>query len=204
MEIHLHHIAKKFKKEWIFKDLSYSFSFGKSYAIVGYNGSGKSTFIQVLAGVIPPTKGEIKLTIENGELVSDDDFYSYISMAAPYMELIEELTLAESINFHEKFKPLLLSQNEFLAKCYLIEHRHKKIGEFSSGMKQRFKLGLAMFSSSPCVILDEPTSNLDEQGCNWYLENVKAIMKDKLLIISSNDKSEYSFCDESLDITNFK
>lgn len=204
MNIELDHIAKKFKSEWIFKDLSYTLSRGKSYAVIGYNGSGKSTFIQVLAGVIPPTKGKVSITSSSGEIVSDDDAYSFISMAAPYMELIEELTLKESIDFHEKFKPLVFTQKEFLSKCYLTEHQDKKIGEFSSGMKQRFKLGLAMFSANPCVVLDEPTSNLDAQGCQWYLENVQSIKNDKLLIISSNDESEYGFCDESLDITNFK
>ena len=87
---------------------------------------------------------------------------------------------------------------------YLEKDADKLISNFSSGMKQRLKLGLAFFSESSIAFLDEPTSNLDEKGVNWYLENVREILNKKLVFISSNQKHEYDFCSELIHIPDHK
>lgn len=205
MIIELDHIAKKFKNEWIFKNLSFTLNSGNYYAIVGHNGSGKSTLLSVISGIMPPSQGKVHYLVNDKE-IHGDDAYKNISYAAPYMDLIEELTLEECLTFHLKFRSLNdgISFSDFFELAQLSAHKNKYINQFSSGMKQRLKLSLCFFSQSKCMLLDEPTTNLDEQGVAWYRSNVQTFSQDKIVIVSSNDKSEYDFCEERIDITKFK
>ena len=198
-------LGKKYQKEWIFRHLDAEFDSGKSYAITGHNGSGKSTLLQLLTSFFPPTEGKVGYFVDNQE-VSIEEHYQYFDIVTPYLELIEEFTLKEFLSFHFKFKKLKvgLGLPDFVNKVYLEDDLDKLIGNFSSGMKQRLKLGLAFFSESPVTFLDEPTSNLDEKGVAWYLDNVKEVLNTKLVIISSNQKYEYDFCEKVIHIPNFK
>ena len=136
-----------------------------------------------------------------------EDVFQQISIAAPYVELIEEFTLLECINFHFQFKAYLpgFDSERVLALMNLEKAKNKEIRFFSSGMKQRVKLVLACCSSSKVVILDEPTSNLDQEGEAWYLQLVKqTIGADRILLLGSNQEKEYAFCDHLLNIQSFK
>lgn len=205
MVIEVEKLGKKYAKEWIFRNLDARFDAKFSYAITGPNGSGKSTLIQILSGAFLPTEGTIKYSLQ-GNSILEDQVYSHLDIITPYLELIEEFTLEEFLSFHFKFKKLKsgLSLNDFIALVYLENDRSKLIQNFSSGMKQRLKLGLAFFSQSEICLLDEPTSNLDEQGIAWYLKHIKAILAEKLVIISSNQLKEYDFCDNIIHIPDFK
>ncbi len=205
MDILLSNIGKKFRTEWVFRDIDFLFEGGKRYAITGHNGSGKSTLLNVMAGIIPANKGKLTYSNSKGDL-GLDAIFRHISFTAPYMELIEEYTLSELVDFHIKFKPFEegLGAKDFFEKVYLTEHLNKPIKQFSSGMKQRLKLGLAFYSASDVIFLDEPTTNLDEKGIEWYLHQVSRLENSKLVLVSSNDKREYQFCDEVFDITNYK
>lgn len=77
---------------------------------------------------------------------------------------------------------------------------HKQIRYFSSGMKQRVKLAQAIFSDTPLLLLDEPCTNLDTDGIQLYLGLIKSHAVGKLVIVSSNDKQEYAFCDRCIDM----
>lgn len=205
MKIQLEKLGKKFRKEWIFRNVNLSFELGKNYTFVGPNGSGKSTLLQVLIGVMPQTEGKVSYININQE-VSVDDIYKKIVIAAPYLELVEEFTLQESIEFHQKFKPFKdnLSASELIEKIQLAPHKDKTVKNFSSGMKQRLKLGLAFYSKAPIILLDEPTSNLDAQGISWYLKQIEKHTSDRLLIICSNQLNEYDFCKNIIDIRDYK
>ena len=205
MEIILSNIGKKFRTEWIFRGIDYHFEKNKSYAITGHNGSGKSTLLRVISGIMPSNEGKI-IYQSHGLAVGNDDAYKKISFAAPYLELIEEFTLSEILDFHINFKPLLsgIKKEDFFESVYLTKEKDKPLKQFSSGMKQRLKLGLSFFTESEVIFLDEPTTNLDEKGIQWYIDQVSKLKKSKLVIISSNDKREYQFCDEFLDVTAFK
>lgn len=205
MKIEVKDLGKKFHKEWIFRHLNTSFEDHKSYAITGPNGSGKSTFIQLLTGFIPSTEGSIRYIEENSD-VPVDRIFEKLDIITPYLELIEEFTLDEFLAFHFKFKALQdgCTLDDFVEKVYLQSDRDKQIQNFSSGMKQRLKLGLGFFSKSSVCFLDEPTTNLDEQGIAWYLEHVKGILNRKLVLISSNQRHEYDFCDESVHMVDYK
>ncbi|KPM49526.1 ABC transporter ATP-binding protein [Jiulongibacter sediminis] len=205
MEILLSNIGKKFRTEWIFRGIDYHFKESKSYAITGHNGSGKSTLLRVITGMMPANEGKVIFQNQGIEL-GNDETYKRISFAAPYLELIEEFTLQEILDFHINFKPLIdgVKKDDFFELVYLTREKTKQLKQFSSGMKQRLKLGLSFFTESDVIFLDEPTTNLDETGIQWYIDQVSKLKKSKLVIISSNDKREYQFCDEILDVTAFK
>ena len=205
MKITLQNIGKKFRNEWIFRNVNLDFLAGESYTFVGPNGSGKSTLLQVILGILPQTDGTI-LYSEGEKSITIDDIFRKVVIAAPYLELVEEFTLAESIEFHQKFKPFTqkLSTKEFAEFIHLDKHLDKPVKNFSSGMKQRFKLGLAFHSDVPIIMLDEPTSNLDAQGIAWYLKNIEEYTSNKLVLICSNLPHEYSFCKQIIDIRDLK
>lgn len=185
--------------------MDYQFLSGKAYAVTGPNGSGKSTFLKTLSGAVPATEGNIIFELD-GKIIEPDVWPHYISFAAPYLELIEEFTLEELLRFHFSFKETSFpaSFEELAGKMHLESALGKEIKFFSSGMKQRLKLGLAFFSDSPVLLLDEPTSNLDNMGINWYLDRITEVKNDRLLLICSNQQYEYQFCENIIDITDYK
>lgn len=205
-------VGKKYRREWVFRHVdlqltSHSSLTGpaNSFTFVGPNGSGKSTLLQLLSGALPTTEGRLTYTFQ-GTTIPTDAWFQHVTIAAPYLELIEELTLREMMAFHQTFKPFKtgLSLDEAADRMRLSHALDKEIKFYSSGMKQRVKLGLAFFSQAPVVILDEPTSNLDRQGAAWYHEQVQTLHPDQLLLIGSNDPAEYEFCTNVLDVMQWK
>ena len=207
MQITAEHAGKKFISDWIVRDVNLLLEPGNSYTFIGPNGSGKSTLIQLLMGAVPVSEGSIRYRLSPGSPVLDPEkWYRHLVLAAPYLEVIEEFTLRELVDFHCKFKPFKnnLPADEFENLTELSHARHKLIRHFSSGMKQRVRLGLAFYSDVPVVFLDEPTSNLDQAGVNWYLDNISAMGKDQLLIIGSNQRHEYEFCPNIISVSALK
>ncbi|KQR71914.1 ABC transporter ATP-binding protein [Pedobacter sp. Leaf176] len=204
MTITLNNVGRRFNKEWIFRNLSTEFTSGNSYAILGPNGSGKSTLLSVLTGSLTPSEGQISFS-ENKD-IPVEDIYKHISLAAPYLELVETFTLKELIDFHFKFKDFSagLNAKSLVSILGLEKSANKEIKYFSSGMKQRTKLALACCSNSPILFLDEPTSNLDVQGVDWYRELIENYTKNRLTIIGSNQIQEYEFCRKHIQIADFK
>jgi ABC-type multidrug transport system ATPase subunit len=204
MQINLSNLGKRYNYEWIFRNLTYTLESGTSYAILGHNGSGKSTLLTVIAGHNLHSEGEITYLID-GKTVAPDKAYRELSLTAPYLELVEEFTLLEMIDFHTRFKPLRnnLSHEVLVERMGLQKSRNKYVKDFSSGMKQRLKLGLAIYSDTKLLVLDEPTTNLDQEGVNWYQEHVAANKEGRLIIVGSNIVHEYNFCDQHLYITDF-
>src|SRR5690606_11432889 len=152
LKIHLEEASKRFQYEWIFKNLSLELFQGNSLAITGSNGSGKSTLLKCLCGAIPITSGKIDYLLE-GKTIPETEWFSYLSISAPYMEVPEEFSLEELLDFHFKFKKSLngISSKDIIEQLYLTSHSSKPVGQFSSGMKQRLKLGLALFSDVPFI-----------------------------------------------------
>lgn len=205
MEITVKDLGKQFKEEWIFRNLDYRFLSENIYAIIGPNGSGKSTLIQVLSGYLPQSNGTVNYRSGEGT-ISPEDFYLHISVATPYIELIEEFTTRELLEFHFKFKALSPSihLDEFLEVIELAGTDDKMIKNFSSGMKQRLKLGLAFYAQAPIILLDEPTTNLDAKGVDWYQALLDTNKHQKLIVIASNQPYEYSQCNQQVNIQDYK
>jgi ABC-2 type transport system ATP-binding protein len=217
MKISLINAGKRFNRDWIFRNINQEFISGTAYAITGPNGSGKSTLLQAIGGAIIMSEGSAEYTIGNRQLTIDntnapekvievDKAFQYISIAAPYLELIEEMTLLEMLEFHAQFKPLLanITIPDIISIIGLKVAANKQIRFYSSGMKQRVKLAQAIFSDVPCVLLDEPCTNLDAVGIELYHQLIRDYGNNRLIIVSSNDPQEYSFCREKISITDFK
>jgi len=204
MNITLQNVGRRFNKEWIFRNLSTEFSSGNSYAVLGPNGSGKSTLLSVLTGSLSPSEGEVSFS--DTKDIPVENIYKYISLAAPYLELVETFTLKEIIDFHFKFKNFAsgLDAKKLVSILGLEKAANKQIKYFSSGMKQRTKLALACCADTPILFLDEPTSNLDVQGISWYRELIENFGKERLTIIGSNQIQEYEFCSVQLQISDYK
>lgn len=198
-------LGKRFNRDWIFRKLDYTFTPGNIYAITGPNGSGKSTLLQTLWGQIPPSKGMVHY-IHQAKTVSADNVFRHTAIATPYMDLMEEFTLEEHVQFHFKMRQSRqnLDTAAIIAAMQLEHARHKYIANFSSGMKQRVKLGLAFFTRAQALFLDEPGTNLDHPSFLWYLDQLAAIPKDCLVFIASNQPQEYPTNSEKIDIMSYK
>lgn len=205
MRILLTDAGKRFNREWIFRHLNYEFSIGNSYAIIGPNGSGKSTLLQLLSGGMEFSEGTASWQLQNGP-IENETVYTQVSICAPYLELIEEMTLLEFLSFHQQFKPFLAGiTKEYIIKLMGLERAaNKQIRFYSSGMKQRVKLAQAIFSNSLLVLLDEPCSNLDTAGIQLYHKLINEYCQYRLLIISSNEEAEYSFCKNKISVSDYK
>ena len=205
MKINLTKLGKRYNRDWIFRNLDFQFDDGKHYAITGPNGSGKSTLLQIISGSSIFNEGEI-FYFENGEPFEGEKVFKKISYAAPYLDVVEEMTLTEFFSFHQNMKGWLpgLDTQKVILLSALQNAAHKQIRYFSSGMKQRVKLAQAIFSNVPVVLLDEPLTNLDEEGVSLYHDLIEKYCQNRLLIVSSNDKKEYSFCNEIVDMRNYK
>ncbi len=208
MKISLTKAGKRFNRDWIFRNVTYEFTTGVSYAITGPNGSGKSTLLQVIGGAVAASEGKLQYEIHDTKpkIIEDTEVFRYLSIAAPYLEVIEEMTVTEFLTFHSQFKTLLpgVSIPAIIARVGLEKAAHKQIRFYSSGMKQRVKLAQAIFSNVHCVLLDEPCTNLDAEGIALYQQLVKDYCSDRLVIVSSNDIQEYGFCSETINILSYK
>ena len=205
MNIHLNNTGKRINREWIFRKLDYQFLEGKSYAITGTNGSGKSTLLQIIAGATLHSEGKIEyFTSPQNEIAATENAYKQIAIAAPYLDLVEEMTATEFLTFHNNFKPFTASFAEMLQAVGLQKAADKQIRYYSSGMKQRLKLAQAFFSQTTVLLLDEPTTNLDEEGIEVYKNLWVQHTTNRLVIVSSNDKTEYENCSDVIRIGDYK
>ncbi len=197
-------LGKRYNREWIFRNINLSFEPGNLYAITGPNGAGKSTLLRVLWGQLPPTTGSLSYS-QDSKVIAAEDAFRFLSIAAPYQELIEEFTLEEMVRFHTKFKkPRLQSVTEIIARMDLSHASGKPISNFSSGMRQRLKLGLAFLFESSALFLDEPGTNLDRRSFEWYRTELASLPSNLTLFIASNNEAEYPPTALKLDISEFK
>lgn len=198
MNIVLENIGKRFNREWIFRNISREIRSGDKLAILGTNGSGKSTLLQIIAGHTSPTEGHIRYSD-----VPEAEMFRQLSYAAPYLELPEEMTWSEAIEFHSRFKTFRngMDHKKVLELSGLTAAADKQIRNFSSGMKQRARLSLAILSDTPLLLLDEPSSNLDEKSIQWYRDLTQQFSSGRTILVCSNhSRPEYDFCKEELNL----
>jgi len=206
MNIALHQVGKRFQRHRVFKDVDFTFSAPGKYALLGPNGSGKSTLLRVLAGMQRPSVGRIEYTDNSGGIITAAQVYKHISICAPGQELVEEFTLVEFLKFHFSFKPVLpgLTVEKIIEIMGLQAASGKPIYDYSSGMKQRVKLAQAIFADTPVLMLDEPCTNLDENGVQQYRDWMDRFAGDRLVVVASNDPREYYMCRERLSIEDYQ
>ena len=199
MNVAAHNLGKRFNREWVFRNFNYTFDSGKSYAITGPNGSGKSTLMQVLWGQTHPSEGTLNYSVEDAS-----EIYKSVSIAAPYVDVIEEFTLEEMVHFHFKFKKSRLPISEIIDRIELKSSVRKVISSFSSGMRQRLKLALAFYAETDLLFLDEPCTNLDKKSIEWYLLHLNQVPATTTVFIASNQDYEYPPTAGKIDILTYK
>jgi ABC-type multidrug transport system ATPase subunit len=201
LSIHLNNIGKRYQFQWILRGLDLDINPGDRLAVLGPNGSGKSTLLKILSGFLTPSEGKIIFALHQKNLKAEL-VYQQVSFAAPYIHLIDELTLDESIAFHFKFKKPLrnLRTEDILNLAWLEKHKDKRVKQLSSGMYQRLKLILALSTQSPLLLLDEPTSYLDESGKQWFMERLQEFAEHRTLVIASNDPYDLQLCEREISV----
>jgi ABC-type multidrug transport system ATPase subunit len=206
MQIQVVGVSKKYGSEYILKDLECTLQAGQIYALAGPNGSGKSTLMKLLSGFLSPTKGRIHFTHTNGAPIMPDTIYQHVAYTAPYIELIEEFTLLEVLNFHAKTRGWRqgFDTHKVLEITDLAHARDRELRHFSSGMKQRVKIAIALCTNADYVLLDEPTTNLDQRAVQWYLDTTKQLAAGRLVVIASNDPIDLDFSDARIDVMQYK
>jgi ABC-type multidrug transport system ATPase subunit len=206
ISIALDGVGKRYNRHWVFRNLSHVFEQDCHTVILGPNGSGKSTLLQVILGSLVPSEGKVTYTNKGEKLTANDETLGLFSLATPYLELIEEYTLREMLAFHGKLQPFRngLSIADIITLLYLDDSADKAIRHYSSGMRQRVKLGLALLTDTPMVLLDEPCANLDSTAIAWYNGLVADNQAGRILIVCSNaQEHEYSFCKDRLLVSDF-
>jgi ABC-type multidrug transport system ATPase subunit len=206
MQITITHLGKKFGPEWIFRNLSYQINANEKIVILGGNGSGKSTLLQMLSGFVSPNEGEIIYSADH-QLINSENLRTFVSFASPYLQLVEDFTLKETIEHSRIFKPFVnnLQTADVIELMGLAHTKDKFIKQFSSGMKQRLKLGLAILCDTPLLLLDEPVSNLDKEAIQWYKNLITTHSSNRTIVICSNNiEEEYFLCDKKLNVMDFK
>lgn len=206
MEILLSGITKSFGPETVFSNVDLVLAAGSRTAILGGNGSGKSTLLQVIGGILAPTGGTITHRLA-GRKVEPDNLYRHVSLAAPYMGLYEDLDLGTLVDLHRRFKPLRggIGPVELAGTALLGHARHKPVSAFSSGMKQRLKLALAILSDTPLLLLDEPASNLDGDGVAWFRALLGVHAEGRTVLVASNrHPAEQDLCGDRIEVEGFK
>ena len=202
VKINIESAGKKFHRDWIFRAVNFEIKGSEKLAIRGNNGSGKSTLLQIIAGFQSLSSGSVTF-MDMNKVIDPAERYRYISYAAPYLDLPEQYDLDEVLSFHSSFKAFLpsLSPAEIKAIISLKGTDAKRISHFSSGMKQRVKLALAILSSAPVLLLDEPLSNLDRDGAAWFSRVLPLYAANKTVVICSNFiEAETEFCLKKLDL----
>lgn len=205
LHIRLADAGKRYNRDWIFRNLSFELVAGGRLSLTGANGSGKSTLLQVLAGYQSLSAGSRSYLV-NEKPIGEDQLYKHISIATPYLDVPEAYSLEELLAFHFslKAKKANFDLTSWLESAGLQPHLHKKIQYFSSGMKQRVKLLLAIGADVPLLLLDEPTTNLDEQGVQWYKALIDSAAPTQSIIVASNQPHEYAFCTQNIQVSAHK
>ena len=201
MEIEIDQLGKRFQHGWVFKNLHHLFQSNQIYGVSGRNGSGKSTFLKIVSGLLSPSIGKVNYSHLN-QPIKREDIYTHVSIAAPYTDLIEEYNLHEMIAFHISLKPsdVFTSIDQWMDMLEFPTSLTRPLYQFSSGMKQRVKLGLALYSQSDIILLDEPTSNLDESAKAWFFDQLNKRRANKLIFIASNEDLDFKYCSEIISL----
>ncbi len=199
-------LTKIFGKRLIFKNLQMVYGAPGIYGISGPNGTGKSTLVKVIAGLISPTRGSV--THQVGErVIPHEEIHNYIGFAAPYLILYDEFSALENITYLLKIRGLVPDMDYIVSlfkKVNLFERMNDISGTFSSGMKQRLRLIFALAHNPEVIILDEPTSNLDDAGKGICYEIIRDLSKEKIIILASNEQSDLALCKDILHLETYK
>lgn len=193
-------LTKIFGRRIIFDNLNFILSEKKIFGITGANGSGKSTLVKIIAGIIEPSKGKVIHKINEKE-ISSENLHDFIGFAAPYLVLYDEFSAWENLIYTAKIRGIKFQKEKselYLNQFKLFEKKDDLLKTYSSGMKQRLKFIFSLIHLPKLIILDEPTSNIDDEGKELVYKIIEEESKENIIIIASNEKSDIQLCSETL------
>jgi heme exporter protein A len=199
-------INKTFGRRLIFTDISFKLNSSTIFGISGPNGSGKSTLVKIIANIISPSSGKLIHSL-NGSEVKPEKLHNHIGLVSPYLVLYDEFTAYENLNFFSEIRGISFNKDrvdDLLNKFLLFNRKDDFVKTYSSGMKQRLKFIFALMHSPHLIILDEPTSNLDDEGKEVVYELVREEGSRNVVIIASNEKQDLNLCKVSIYLGNYK
>lgn len=199
-------LNKTFGRRLIFNDLNFELNENGTFGITGANGSGKSTLVKILAGIISPSKGNI-IHKSNNKVILSENLHNYLGFVSPYLVLYDEFSLWENLTFISDIRGIKFNKEkveQLLNTFLLFDRKDDLVKTYSSGMKQRLKFIFALMHSPSLIILDEPTSNLDEPGKKAVYQIIEQESKDNIIIVASNDKEDLDYCSKIIKLEDFK
>lgn len=188
-------LARFFGPRLVFKDVSFTLSAGESLAVTGRNGSGKTTLLRLLAGLAAPSRGTVTFALD-GHQLSRSDYRRNLSYVGPELALYDNLTAVENLRFFATMRGVFLANDDIsriLDDVQLSGRGEDFYGAYSSGMKLRLKYAVALLGEPALLLLDEPTSNLDDDGKQIVAGVITRQTERGILIIATNEKEEYGF-----------
>jgi heme exporter protein A len=205
--IKTNNLTKRFNNNTVFQNINFSINISKSLAVTGENGSGKSTLLEIIAGIQKPTSGKMIYEIDGNE-VAFPGIQDYISFSSPKINPYGELTAYENLEFvfnpaineNKKNNEFAEQLNTLLNKFNLYNDRNKRVKYYSTGMKQRLRLIFAFLHDPHILILDEPCSNLDNNGKDAVYSYLESVKSEKIVIIASNESEEAGLCDNRINL----
>ncbi len=204
--VELNNLVKYFGRRLIFDGINFSFSSQHIYGISGPNGSGKSTLVKIIANLISPTRGKV-IHKNNLEEVESVKLHNHIGFVSPYLFLYDEFTAEENLLYFSNIRGISFNKERsdfLLNELKLIDRKNDLVRGYSSGMKQRLKFIFALLHQPSLIILDEPTSNLDNPGKEKVYELIKKEAENNLVIIASNEDSDIALCSKVIELEKFK
>lgn len=195
-------LSKKFNERLIFKDIQFELQSRQSLAITGQNGSGKTTLVRIISGLLSPTNGKIEFFNNNKE-VNIQEIYSFIGLVGPYLQLYHNLTAMENLVFFSKIRGLGANRSKIFELTKLLGLKGRELDlvkNYSSGMLQRLKYAFALLHSPEILLVDEPTSNLDEKGVEIIYDILKNQMQDNILVVATNNPEESQFGQKNIHV----
>ena len=206
IQLRVRELKKTFNNRLVFNKLNFDLNSGDRFVVTGKNGSGKSTLIKILGGVLTETAGEIGYFVDNKK-IDRENFYKIVGLVSPYLVLYEEFTAFENLSLFSKIRGLKISEtqiNEILNRVGLFERRNDFVRTYSSGMKQRMKYAFAILHNPLVLLLDEPNSNLDQEGKNFVDELVFNFRKDGIVIVATNETQDFKYGEKIINLDEYK
>jgi heme exporter protein A len=204
--LQVHSLQKSFGRRLVFEGITFNLNKPGVFGISGPNGSGKSTLVKILSGINSPSKGQVIHSLNSKQIVSEK-LHNFIGFVSPYLVLYDEFTALENLNYFSKIRKVEFNTNkvETLFDQFLLSSRKDDfVKAYSSGMKQRLKFIFALMHSPQFIFLDEPTSNLDDEGKQTVYNLIESESKKAIVIVASNEKQDLARCTEALDLNDYK
>jgi heme exporter protein A len=190
-------LQKVFNRRKIFSGIEFSVKESDALSITGRNGSGKSTLMKIIAGVLAPTSGALTLRLGEGE-ITPADRHRHIGFVSPYLQLYDEFSGVENLELFCEVRGISADIHGLLQRVNLQARKNDLLRTYSSGMRQRLKYAFALIHRPAVLLLDEPTSNLDNEGKATVHAIVQEQRQHGIVIIATNDEEDRALCNHEV------